>query len=296
MPYLSLPSRRSFFARSVGAAALLQGAHVLHGQQGADPKVARWALLSDTHVSADRAFTNRGFRPAEQLTKVAGMVANAKVSAALINGDLALQQGLPEDYQLLTELLQPMTSKLPVALGMGNHDHRKNFQTAFQKYPGDVQVVKDKHVTAIESGPVRFLVLDSLIQANVTPGLVGKEQRAWLERYLASSDDTPTIVFVHHTPGDGDIELMDAERVLRILKASRKVKALMFGHSHRYRFDKIDGFHLINIPAVGYNFQDEEPTGWLEAEFTAEGANFKLHAIGGNTEGNGKTTSVSWRG
>ncbi len=291
MPFLSMPSRREFLPLAFGAAALAHGSR-LRGQS----KSARWAFFSDTHVAADPANTYRGFRPHDQLTKLAPLVANANVSGALINGDLARLEGKPEDYQNLAKLLTPISDKMPIAMALGNHDHRKNFQTAFTKQAGDIQVVRDRHVTAVQAGPVRLLVLDSLIQPNLTPGLLGKEQRTWLERYLASSDDTPTLVFVHHTPFDNDGDLLDAERVLRTLTASRKVKALIFGHSHRYRFDQMDGLHLINLPAVGYNFNDAEPTGWAEVELTAQGADFKLHAIGGNLEGNGKVTPVAWRG
>jgi Icc protein len=291
MPFLSLPSRRDFFPLAFGAAALVRGS-ALKGQS----KSARWAFFADTHIPADPAHVARGFRPHEQLAKVVAQVAGANVRGSLINGDLARLDGQPGDYQSLIKLLEPISSRMPVAMALGNHDHRKNFQIAFSKHPGDVQVVRDRHVTAVSAGPVRLLVLDSLLHPNITPGLLGQNQRAWLERYLSMSDDTPTLVFVHHTPGDGDGALLDTERVLRVLRASRKVKALIFGHSHRYHFDRLDDFHLINLPAVGYNFSDTEPTGWVEVELTAEGADFKLHAIGGNLEGDGKTTSVSWRG
>lgn len=291
MPYLTLPSRREFLPLALGAAALTR-ATALRGQS----KSARWAFFSDTHIPADPTNAHRGFRPYHQLAKLAPQVAAANVSGALINGDLARLEGKPEDYRNFIKLLEPISSKMPIAMALGNHDHRRNFQAAITKHPGDVQVVRGRHVTAVPAGPVRLLVLDSLIQPNLTPGLVGKEQRTWLERYLASSDDTPTLVFVHHTPGDDDGQLLDTERVLRILRASRKVKALIYGHSHRYRFDRMDDFHLINLPAVGYNFNDGEPVGWTEVELTAHGADFKLHAIGGNLEGNGKITSVAWRG
>ncbi|MCW5965384.1 MAG: metallophosphoesterase [Bryobacterales bacterium] len=292
MPYLTLPSRREFLAVSAAAVSLTQA--IVPGR--AQASRARWAFFSDTHVAADRANTYRGFRPYDQLAKVAPAVASSGVEGAVIDGDLARLTGEPGDYENLIQLLAPVSAKMPVAMALGNHDHRKNFQSAFAKHPGDAQTVRDRHVLAVPAGPVRLLVLDSLMMPDFTPGLLGKEQRTWLERHLSSSDDTPTIVFVHHTPGDNDGELLDAERLLRILKPSKKVKALIYGHSHRYRFDVMDGLHCINLPAVGYNFADSEPTGWTEVELSAEGADFKLHAMGGNLEGNGKTTSVAWRG
>ncbi len=300
MPYLTLPNRREFLSAAGAAALLSQGGAELLAQSTAAAKAqgarVRWAFFSDTHVAADKANTYRGFRPFDQLSKVAPAVANSGVTGAVIDGDLARLTGEPGDYQNLIQLLTPVSAKMPIAMALGNHDHRKNFHAAVTRHPGDVQTVRERHVLAVNAGPVRLLVLDSLIMPDYTPGFLGKEQRTWLERYLGASDDTPILVFVHHTPGDNDGELLDAERLLRILKPSKKVKALIYGHSHRYRFDVMDGLHCINLPAVGYNFNDAEPTGWTEVELGGEGADFKLHAIGGNMTGDGKVTSIAWRG
>ncbi|MCP5113906.1 MAG: hypothetical protein GY953_23990, partial [bacterium] len=118
----------------------------------------------------------------------------------------------------------------------------------------------------------------------------------WLDVFLRAAPPKPTLVFVHHTLGDGDSSLMDVLWMFRILKPHKMVKAVVYGHSHSYKFETEDGIHLINIPAVGYNFSDDKPVGWVEATLSAEGADFQLHAIAGETSGDGKVTSVSWRG
>ncbi len=182
-----------------------------------------------------------------------------------------------------------------LAVALGNHDDRRNFLAAFTENPGEHPAIKNKFVSVIEAGPVRFILLDSLMRANFVPGLLGKAQRTWLDAYLASAAPRPTLLFVHHTLDDGDGSLLDVERMFRIIKPRRMVKAVVYGHSHRYHFDTWEGIQLVNIPAVGYNFKDSEPVGWVEATVTAEGADFRLHAIGGNTAGDGKTTSVAWR-
>jgi hypothetical protein len=73
------------------------------------------------------------------------------------------------------------------------------------------------------------------------------------------------------------------------------VKAVIYGHSHKYAFGQEDGIHLINIPAVGYNFSEEEPVGWVDAMFTPNGVDLALHAFAGNRSGDGKTRSLPWR-
>ena len=150
--------------------------------------------------------------------------------------------------------------------------------------------------SSVEAGPVRFLLLDSLIEANVTPGFLGKSQRTWLDIFLSAAPPKPTLVFVHHTLDDDDASLRDVLWMFRILRPHKMVKAVIYGHSHSYKFGTEDGIHLINIPAVGYNFSGRAPVGWVEAALSAEGGDFRLHAIAGETSGDGKVKSVSWRG
>ena len=99
--------------------------------------------------------------------------------------------------------------------------------------------------------------------------------------YLQTNDDKPTLLFFHHTLSDGDGDLLDVPRLFEIVKAAPAVKGLVFGHSHVYSFTERDGVHLINLPASGYNFNDAQPVGWVEAQLTANGAEFRLHAVGG---------------
>ena len=103
------------------------------------------------------------------------------------------------------------------------------------------------------------------------------------------------MLFVHHTLGDGDGELLDVQRLFELVQPQKKVRAIIYGHSHKYAFSQEAGIHLVNIPAVGYNFSDEEPVGWVDAFFTPRGVDLKLNAFGGNREGDGKTKSLTWR-
>ena len=286
MPYLSLPSRRQFLGTALAGAVVVR----------ANSATTRWAFLADTHIPADPANEYRGFRPYRNLREVAARVAEAAPEGVVIAGDLARLKGLPGDYAQLASLLRPLTERLPVGMALGNHDHRMNFLAAFAEHHGQRQEVKDKFILVIETGPVRFILLDSLMRTGLVSGLLGKAQRTWLQEYLRSAAEMPTLLFVHHTLDDRDTSLLDVERMFRIIRPHKMVKAVVYGHSHAYRFDTLDGIRLINLPAVGYNFKDSEPVGWVEATLTAEGGDFKLRAIGGGMEADGKTTSVSWRG
>ncbi len=283
MGYVVHPSRREFIALA-GVLAL-----------GANRNESRWALLADTHIAENPAESYRGFRPNDNLPRVVEAVQQAKVSGVLIAGDLARLEGRPGDYENLAKILQPLTSQLVVGFALGNHDHRDNFLGRFQQLPGERQPVAGKLVSSIDAGPVKFVLLDSLIQANYTPGLLGKAQRDWLQRYLLKETSKPIVLVVHHTLDDRDTALLDVLWLYRIIEPLQVVKAILYGHSHAWSVQEHAGIHLINLPATGYNFNDNEPVGWVEAEFTASGAAFQLHAVGGNRSRDGETVSLRWR-
>lgn len=284
-------TRRSFLRASGGALVLS-----LPAAGAAASDSARLALLSDTHIPTDPRNEYRGFQPVENLKKVVPGVLKYAPEAVVIDGDLARDVGLPSDYANFKSLLEPLTAQCPVGMALGNHDDRGNFLAAVANIAsGERSPLQQKHVVILERPPVRLILLDSLAFPHHTSGLLGKSQRIWLDDYLASAKKTPTLLFVHHTLDDGDGSLLDFQPFLAIAARHRVVKAIFYGHSHAYKFDTMDGVHLVNLPATGYNFKDSEPVGWVQATFSAAGAELTLQAIAGNTSGHGKTTSIKWR-
>lgn len=309
MPYFldtSTTRRRFLSIAGLSAAGLAVSRQVgaLSGDQGRLGEASlpvqrsdgplRLALLSDTHIPANAAEAYRGFTPVDNLRHVAAQVSKADVQATIIGGDLARLIGTAEDYGRLQALLAPISEKMPVGLILGNHDNRANFLATFPSSAGTSQGVRNKHVMVLEEQQLRFILLDSLLAPDVTPGQLGLAQRTWLAQYLASAKAVPTMVFVHHTLDDNDGALMDVERLFGVIRPHAHVKAILYGHSHRYRVDERDGIQLINLPAVGYNFADTEPVGWVESVWTADGVDLTLRTIGGHQAANGQTTSVHW--
>lgn len=285
-------SRKQFLATS----AALAGAWAVplgHAAAQREQEPARLALLSDTHIPAVASNGYRGFVPADNLKLVVEQVVASQAQASILNGDAARLVGEREDYVILKELLQPVADKIPVHIGMGNHDDRRNFLLEFPQDDRD-ELVRDKHVSMFDLAGTRFVVLDSLLYVNKVAGLLGQQQRAWLEEMLEGPDDRPIVFFVHHSLGDGDGDLLDFDRVFQIMQPHRKVKAIFYGHSHRYHVEQREHIYLINQPAIGYNFNDAQPVGWLDASFTPTGVDLTLKAVGGNRENDGATTSVVW--
>ena len=288
MPWIPVPSLTRRRLLGSAAAALVARA--------AAPAETRWALVSDIHVPADPENTYRGFKPFENFKAVVPQIVKANPDGVVISGDLARLEGLPGDYEALRALLAPLVEKAPVALALGNHDDRKNFLAAFGDLLKDRrQLAAGRQVLVVEKPPVRWVVLDSSIQVSYAAGLLGKAQRAWLETYLAAADSTPTLLVFHHPPDDADGNLHDSDRLLRMVAPHRQVKAIVYGHSHVCRYSVEQGIHLVNLPAVGYNFNDREPVGWVEARFTPSGGEFTLRALAGNREQDGKTVRLEWR-
>jgi 3',5'-cyclic AMP phosphodiesterase CpdA len=260
-----------------------------------ETKSTRWAFLADTHIPADINNNYRGFFPYQNLQKVIPDIISALPDGVAIAGDLARLTGQLGDYANLKKLLEPIAEKRPVFMALGNHDNRDNFLKIFGKTTDVKPFVKDKYIIIVKRPPIRLIILDSLLYVNKVPGLLGKAQRQWLEDYLKKCDDTPTILCFHHSLGDDDGDLLDLPRLFSIIKPIRKIKAILYGHSHAYGFSEFEGIHLINLPAVGYNFSDTEPVGWVEAKLTAEGGDFTLHAIAGNKNKDGSVKKLTWR-
>ena len=284
--------RRSFLKRT---AALTAGFSLTRfGQSATSP--LRLAIFSDTHIAADSQDEYRGFRPHENLRKAVAQAGASRFDLAIVNGDLARREGLRDDYAQFTSLINPLAEAQPLAVTLGNHDDRRNARNALAKRSGETAAVEQKYVSTIDAGEFKFIFLDSLMVTNIAAGQLGSSQREWLAQYLRTLGRKPVIVFIHHNPDPHDNgALVDADRLLAILKPQRAVKALVFGHTHVYSHDVQDGLQLLNLPAVGYNFADRHPVGWIEASLTPAGGEFKLHALAGETKDDGKVTPLSWR-
>ena len=290
-------NRRAFVKTGLAAvgalATIVTGCSPSLRKSGRQP--ARWALLADTHIPEDVNNNYRGFYPYQNLQKVVPDIISASPDGVVIAGDLARLTGQLGDYDNLKKLLGPIAEERPVFMALGNHDNRDNFVKVFDEIPGEKQPVKGKHIVVANNLTTRLIILDSLFYVNKVPGLLGKAQRQWLQNYLKECDETPTILCFHHTLGDDDGDLLDVPRLFSIIKPIRKVKAILYGHSHAYGFSEFEGIHLINLPAVGYNFSDTEPIGWVQANLTAKGADFTLHAIAGSMNKDGSVTRLTWR-
>lgn len=302
MPYhLPALSRRQFVTRAVsGSAALLLSRRVLAAAaRPTDPH--SWALLSDTHIAADRTRIAREINLADCLTKVVQEVLawDKTPAGALIDGDLALNTGEAGDYATLAELLLPLRAAgIPLHLALGNHDHRERCWAGLQQEKRTVPPVPEKHVAIVRSARANWFVLDSLDRTNVTPGVLGEAQLAWLAQALDAHRDKPALVMVHHNPNrPGEKNgLTETSALMDILRPRRHVKAHFFGHSHRWSLEPDEsGLHHINLPATSYPFAKDQPNGWVKASLEPRGLRLELRALNPAHPGHGKVHHLEWR-
>jgi Icc protein len=251
-------------------------------------------MLSDVHIPADRQPGARGYNACEQLTRIVPDLVAAKPDGLVVAGDIAQLEGYKEDYAVFFELLKPVTDVMPAYIALGNHDDRENFFATAGELAGERQKVEKKHITVIEHPAIRFILLDSLMYTRKTGGFLGKAQREWLNAYLAEHTDRPVALMFHHTLGDGDNDLLDVERLFKLLEPHKQVKVIFYGHSHRWDVAERQGIQTINLPTSAHIFDPKQPIGWVDAHFRKDGMKLTLHTIGGNTEQDGRVVDVAW--
>lgn len=277
----NLKHRREFLATTLAAGmALTVDRWTLANSNGAD--AIQIALLSDTHCPTNPEDGHRGFKPQENLRKVIEQALPTEAKTAFVCGDVSRLQGLLSDYETLKPLIQPLVDKMPTHFALGNHDDRSNFTKVFGSSSAVEALTGRKHVSIADIGPQRWIVLDSLMYVDKVPGFLGAEQRKWLDQTLASAPDRPTFLMVHHTLGEGDGDLLDADRLFDIASKHAQVHGIVFGHSHRWSIERRGNLHLINLPAIGYNFSDQEPIGWVLATVKSNSLQLSLKPVAGN--------------
>src|SRR5687768_13233454 len=106
--------RRKFLkvVSAAGAGAVLSACRATPrlAQTAAPGKSFHLALLSDTHIPADRMNGNRGFNPWENLKRVVPEVEQARPEGMILCGDAARLDGQVGDYNELRTLLAPVAS------------------------------------------------------------------------------------------------------------------------------------------------------------------------------------------
>jgi 3',5'-cyclic-AMP phosphodiesterase len=193
------------------------------------------AQITDLHVDAGDGFM-RGFVDANQKLSAAVTyleTRRVRPDVILATGDLT-NDGLPEDFEVLRQLLEPLT--IPVYLVPGNHDDREAFRAAFARSPWVPRSGPIDYV--IEDYPVRLIGLDTTVPGR-HDGNLDVDQLAWLDAQLVRAPLKPTLLFLHHPPFLTNLWMFDAirlegsEALRAVVGRHPQVTQIVAGHVHR---------------------------------------------------------------
>ncbi len=297
-------SRRRFLTGSLAVGAGWMSSGWLHADEtGRRVDPHRLALLSDTHVDADPATIVRDINMADHLRQAVAEVLKLEAAPArvLVNGDFAYSSGQSGDYASGVDLLRPLREAgMPVHIGLGNHDHRERFLVALPAEHEPTEPVENKYVSLVALPRANWLILDSLNVTKETRGALGPGQLDWLAKTLDAHANTPAVVMVHHHPelalNAKPSGIADTAALLDALSPRKQAKALVFGHTHRWRHERRpDGLHLVNLPATAYVFADKQPSGWVDARLEETGATLELRTLDPQHAWQGQKLALEWR-
>jgi hypothetical protein len=259
-----------------------------------------FAFFSDTHIAADATLKHSNVNMADNLAACVRELAAwpIKPAAVIVNGDLAFNSGLPEDYTTFGKWIEPVRALAPVHLSLGNHDERENF---WQAFPRDVTKQSSKlhrQATVFASDRANWFLLDSLDVTDTAPGEFGAAQLNWLARELAARPDKPAILVGHHNlqaPG-ATSGLKDTAAFEELFARHRQVKAFIFGHTHNWQVEQhASGVQLVNLPPTAYVFKEGRPSGWVRATLARDGAEFELRSLDPQHPEHAQVKQLQWR-
>jgi Icc protein len=201
-----------------------------------------------------------------------------KPDLVIATGDLT-DCGLPEEYEELSDLLDPLS--MPVYLVPGNHDRRGQL---FDEFGSDGYFRRDDGFLhyVVEGHDVRLIGLDTVVPGH-GHGEMCTERLAWLKNRLGEDRRSPTLVFMHHPPFSTGLHDMDrincrnGAALADLLRGFDNIERVVCGHHHRpitVRWGGTIGSvapstaHQVTLDLIPYN---------SPATFTMEPPGFQLH-------------------
>ena len=221
--------------------------------------------LTDTHLYASTAATQRGVNTYASLERVLAATRGGDADGVLVSGDLC-QDESRDGYRNLRGLLD--TLDVPVFCLPGNHDDLGLMQA---ELPDETTSVLGDHTL----GGWRLLATDCTIPGAVH-GEFGEDRLAELDRTLGAAPSMPTAVALHHPPVDcgsrwlDQSRLADGEAFLDMLARHRQVHLVLCGHIRQPLDVTRNGIRVLATPSTCRQFAqgsddyavDELAPGW----------------------------------
>jgi 3',5'-cyclic-AMP phosphodiesterase len=193
------------------------------------------AQITDLHIKPPRELAYRRVDTAGALTRLIAQLKDLRPRPAIVvaTGDL-VDDASEAAYAHLDRLLAPLD--LPLAVIPGNHDNRDLMRRVFcgQRYTQPSGAAN----LLLALGALDLFLLDSSVPGQPY-GELDRATLSWLDVSLASSDNRPALVFLHHPPFVTGIAHMDrqnlqnARDLAAVVASHPRVRLVAAGHVHR---------------------------------------------------------------
>ncbi|MFL6859038.1 MAG: phosphodiesterase [Allosphingosinicella sp.] len=208
------------------------------------------AQITDVHLGFDRDDPDELNRRRLDAVLEALTGMTPRPDLLLATGDLVEDPSDVGAYRRLRDALDGLP--FPVRFALGNHDGRDAFLEAFP----EAETAQGFVQYALEAGPIRILVLDTLEEGRHGGGFC--EARAdWLRARLEEEPDRPTLIALHHPPIETGLGWMtensDAPwvgRLWEVVAEADNVVAMIAGHLHRPVTTRWAGTTLVVCPST----------------------------------------------
>ncbi len=236
--------------------------------------------LSDLHVRPSGKPAYRVVEASHLAERALRAVAafRPRPDAVVLSGDLT-DNGLPEEYTELRQMLRRHLAGLNVYLIPGNHDRRGNFRQALAEFPG---VTSDPEFVqyVVDDLPVRLIMLDSVVPG-AGWGQLCPRRLAWLDARLSEAPVRPTFLVLHHPPMlcglplYDSINLHNAAELGALLDRHPQVERILCGHHHRSMTGRLGNAIVSAAPACAHQgaFELDDDRG----RFVLEPAGYHVH-------------------
>lgn len=190
------------------------------------------AQISDTHIIAHASDHPAAQLRADCLRRCIADINRQQPDVVIFTGD-TVQNGQPEEYALLRELLQPLDA--PLYLIPGNRDDKEGLRSVFGgNLPGNGDFLQ----YVVEDYAVRLVAIDSTSPGE-RKGVFCPERQAWLDVVLDAQPERPTLLFIHHPPFDIDDHYIggyrrpeEAAALADVVGRHSQVQGMLCGHVH----------------------------------------------------------------
>ena len=207
--------------------------------------------ITDPHLFADAAGELRGAVTLATLGRVLDAYRGAdwRADRVALTGDL-VQDDSRGAYRRIADTIGGLG--LPVDCVPGNHDVRPLMREVLGELPFH-------YCAAVEAGDWLLVGIDTCIDGSAG-GAVAAAELERLDAALRESGAAHALVLLHHPPVElgsawlDSVGLRDGAALLDALRATGKVRGLLFGHAHQAFDADVRGLRILGTPSTCRQF------------------------------------------